>query len=378
METVLQIVGVSVLVFPFVGGVAWIAWFVLSLPLRRRERARLFLSLVESGIERGEAPEGVVLALGRRYDPALGRSFHRLVEAIGEGDSLGRALARCPGFLPPGMVAMLRAGEEAGRLAEVLPACRRLAPDALSSVRKAYHYLVLLICALTPAWVGVTLVLGVFVLPKLQQIAVDMAPEAAGSIAWLARFFPTLIWLQSLLLAGVWLAVSIYVLGPRFRLWLNRSLPVPWDALLLRLPWQRKRVQRDFSTILGTLLDAGMPEDRSVRMAAACTANTAFERAAHRVVSDLGSGVPLVKALVRLDGFGGLRWRFENAMHGRTSLVAALAGWQEALEAEAFQGEQATAQIVTSALVIAYGAMVAVVAISVFRFFTTLIMAAGV
>lgn len=377
METILQIVGVSVLVFPLVGGVAWVAWFVLSLPLRRRERARLFLSLIESGLERGQAPENVVLALGHRYDPALGRPFHRLVSVIGEGRSLGEALAQCPGFLPPGMVAMLQAGEESGRLPDVLPACRRLVPDALSSVRKAYHYLVLLVCALTPMWVAISLMLGVFVLPKLSQIAADMAPEAGDSIAWLARVFPTLIGVQTVVLVGVWLAVLIYAVGPRFRLWLNQAVPLPWDALALWLPWQRKRVQRDFSTMLGMLLDAGMPEERSVRMAANCTANGAFQRAARQVVSDLGAGVPLVKALTRLDGFGALRWRLENAIHGQTGLAPALAGWQAALEAEAFQDEQATAQVVTSLLVLLYGAMVAVVAISVFRFFTTLIEASG-
>jgi len=48
----------------------------------------------------------------------------------------------------------------------------------------------------------------------------------------------------------------------------------------------------------------------------------------------------------------------------------ALAGWQESLEAHAFQQEQLFSQIVSTAFVLANGLMVGLAAVGVFHFLT--------
>jgi len=67
-----------------------------------------------------------------------------------------------------------------------------------------------------------------------------------------------------------------YVTGPRAETW----FPV-LQRVRFRLPWQLKRMQRDFSVMLAILLDAGMPEPEAVSLAADCTANT-FSECARR------------------------------------------------------------------------------------------------
>ena len=41
--------------------------------------------------------------------------------------------------------------------------------------------------------------------------------------------------------------------------------------MLCRLPWRRKRFQRDFSAMLAVLLDAEVPETEAVGLAAEAT-----------------------------------------------------------------------------------------------------------
>jgi type II secretory pathway component PulF len=139
------------------------------------------------------------------------------------------------------------------------------------------------------------------------------------------------------------------------------------------LPWRRKRLQRDFSTMLAILLDAGMPEPEAVALAADSTANGVFCHRADAVVEKLKQGVALPQAIQAMDDSGEFAWRLTNAFHGRAGFLQALAGWHESLDAKAFQQEQAVSQGVTTALVFWSGLYVGTIAISVFSFLVSII-----
>ncbi|MDW8310478.1 MAG: type II secretion system F family protein, partial [Verrucomicrobiales bacterium] len=172
--------------------------------------------------------------------------------------------------------------------------------------------------------------------------------------------------IQCALLVGLWLAALLYLIGPRAREIAARWWPGLVDGLLLRLPWRRKRLQRDFSAMLAVLLDSGVPEVEAVTLAAETTRNAVFVRRAGRVREQLAGGVPLPEALQALDDSGELRWRVENARHGRSGFRAALAGWHEALDAKAFQLEQAAAHLATTALVLFNGALIGTLTVATF------------
>ena len=144
------------------------------------------------------------------------------------------------------------------------------------------------------------------------------------------------------------------------------------DWLHFRLPWRRKRLQRDFSTLLAILLDSGVPEPEAVALAADGTANSIFRRRAGRAVESLRQGVKLTQAVQSLDDSGEFAWRLANAVHGHAGFLQALAGWHESLDAKAFQQEQAAAHGITSALVLWSGLFVGAVAISVFTFLVSI------
>jgi hypothetical protein len=87
----------------------------------------------------------------------------------------------------------------------------------------------------------------------------------------------------------------------------------------------------------------------------------------------LAQGVKLPVALREMDDAGELRWRLANALQARGGFLRALNGWHESLDAKAFQVEQASAQVATTALVLVNGAMVACIVIAVFLLLINLI-----
>jgi Type II secretion system (T2SS), protein F len=163
----------------------------------------------------------------------------------------------------------------------------------------------------------------------------------------------------------VWLKVLIYIDGPRFFSWSEKLFAPLAHRIIYALPWRRKRLQRDFSTMLAVLIDAGVPEAEAVTQAAACTANRVFRERASRAVAELQNGMKLPDAIGLVDDTGDFHWRLKNAMHGG-GFLKAVAGWNESLDAKAFQLEQAYTQAITAGLVVVNGVLVGFIVISLF------------
>jgi type II secretory pathway component PulF len=349
-----------------VGCLAVLVHKIFSLPLRRRERARFFLDLVETALDRGQSVERAILSAAESRDRALGVRFHLLAAYIEGGLHLGAALENVPRFLPLQISAMLRAGEKLGDVRRVLPACREVLRDPPAAVRSATHYMVAVLLAFSPVAIYVMVFLTIFVFPKFREVIAGMgtAPPAFARLAlshtgWLVGF-------EAVLFALLVLATLIYIGGPQSVRWFQlRGLPFV-DGFAWRVPWKQKRLQRTFSAMLAVLLDGGVPEAEAVRLAGDCTANEICRHRSRRVMAALNQGIKLDDAVQAFDDHGEFHWRLTNAIHSRGGFLNALRGWHEALDARAFQQEEATAHVVTSGLVILNGVLVALVAMTVF------------
>ncbi len=370
---VLLVLLLSPLVWAKLGLLFYVIYYLFSLPMRRRERARLFLDLIESGLKYGQTIEQTVLGVAASGDRSLGGGFQMLARRMAQGIGFAQAISVPPRFLPAETVAMLRAGAEAGDVARVLPACHEPARDGVEEVWKAQHYLALLVFVVTPAWAVVFGALIVFIMPRMHMIADDMGAVWPFWLGTLAAHGGWLIAVEALLVLGFWFLALLYIGGPRLRSRFARLSPAGVAELLWHIPWRRKRMQRDFSATLAVLLDAGMSEARAVTLAAEAADNECFAARARAVVADLARGVKLPEALGRLDTAGEFRWRVANAARSGRGFRMALAGWHEALAAQAFQQEQTAAQLLTSALVLFNGLLVALLAGGLFQMFTNLI-----
>ena len=118
--------------------------------MRRAERARLFLDLLDSTIKQGKPLEETLISASQSRDLSLGARFHLLAAWLEQNLRFSDALAKVPRLLPPQITAMLMAGQKIGDLRKVLPACRQLLKDGVSQTRGAINYLVILTFVITP------------------------------------------------------------------------------------------------------------------------------------------------------------------------------------------------------------------------------------
>jgi type IV pilus assembly protein PilC len=350
----------------------YVVWLLVSAAQRRQQRARCFMDLVGIGLKQGRTIEQTIESLSASHVQDLGIRFHLLAAWLERGLRFSAALAEVPRFLPAHVRSMLRVGEEIGDLQRVLPVCRSTLQDAFSGTQKNINNLMVLLFV-SPVGPLLVWLMAIWVFPKFDQIVADMtaeAPLAANPAAWSHAAFE---W--SLLLANVtlvvWVLFFLVTCLQGAVAWLLRWVIPGWsrlaDAISFRIPWLFRRMQRNFSAMLALLLDAGIPEEKSIQLAAESTGNGLFVRRAGRVLEELRSGVKLTEAVRWLDDAGEFRWRLRNAFHGENRFAAALAGWHESLEARAFQQEQAFSQALTTGFVLMNGLMVGLATVAVFK-----------
>ncbi len=349
-------------------GVVWFIYFLLSLPLRRQERAAFLLDLIESGSQAGRSPETSIITFAQSRDRTMGWRFYLLAAYLETGLRLGQALDKVPYLLPPRIGGMLKTGQEIGDVKKVLPLCRRFLNDGVSKTQGAINYLVLLAFVFTPVFPAPMTVMRIYILPKWKDIFHSMSDGPLPALTQIV--FDDNGWfviIQYTMMLLLYVAAAFYIAGPRTSVWLKRNLSIAiLDRLAFRIPWKRKRMQRDFSAMLAMLLDAEVPEARAIQLAAESTANEVFVERARKVVAELSQGKTLNEALQRFDGTGEFKWRLDNGAKGANGFSAALNGWLEALDAKAFQLEQSTAQLLTTGLVLLNGLMVGVIVIGLF------------
>ena len=346
---------------------------IFTAPMRRAERARLFLDLTEDVLKRAQSIEEMIISLAARRDRTLGLRFHLLAAYLESGLHLPDALRKVPHFLPPQISEMLRTGEKLGDLRKVLPACREILRDRPAGVRSAVHYLVLVVLIFSPGFITVVVLMDIFIIPKFRGVAAGMGMQLWPETQFVFGNTGLFVCLELVIFFSLLAAVLAYAGGPGWvRHFQFRGFPLV-DWLAWRAPWKQKRLQRTFSAMLAVLLDSGVPEAEAVRLAGDCTANEICRNRAERIVAALQQGVKLDDAVRQFDDSGEFHWRLANAACARGGFLKALRGWHQTLDAKAFQQEEATAHVVTSGLVILNGALVAIIATAVFGIFVDLL-----
>lgn len=347
-------------------GLLFAGYACFSLPLKRKERARFFLDLLDTALKEGRGVENVFISISETRDCSMGVRFHLFAAYLETGLRFSEALDKVPRLLPPQIARMLKVGAQMGDIRKVLPACRQLLKDAESQTQGAINYLVLLAFAITPMGIVIFGALETFVMPTFLAVAKEMGGQNPRGIIFLVEHKSLLISLQILLLMSVWLVAFCYIGGPRLTAWTKSGAAGMIDRLFYSLPWRRKRMERDFSAMLAVLLDSGVPEAEALRLAAGCTANGVFQKKTTLAVAALERGITLPEAVQNLDHSGEFGWRLSHAMRTRGGFMQAILGWNEALDAKAFQQEQATAQTASTGLLLANALLVGFLVISVF------------
>lgn len=357
--------GLLLLQFAFIFGIGYVIYYLFSLPRRRLERAMVFLNVVDAGMRRGATPEDTIKKAAACGDDSLSIRFHLAAGWILKGATWREAVTKVPRLLPPNIAQMLLMSDRIGGWQKVYPVCKRQLIDVLSQLRARQSCLSPSIVILPiPIFMVATTVTRV-VLPKFHAIAQDYEIQFTSLLDWItAAPFPVM---GAVVLLGLipLLILFIHIAGPR--LWGWRFLTgTAGDRIDWLVPWQRKRLQRDFALLLGLLLDAGVPEAEAVELAAKGTANVIMASKAIGVRQSLTQGKSLPDALAALDTNGEFQWRFQQAAEGGTRFENALSGWCDALQARADQMQQTAMHIGSVTLLLLNALLVGLITHDVF------------
>lgn len=246
-------------------------------------------------------PRALEIAAEVADSEADARSARAVLVAVRGGDTFADALALQPDRYSRLHVSMVRAGEAAGALKEVmarLAAFERDREDVRSSVASSLAYPALLALA----GVGAGLVLLWYVVPSLAATFRGSGVEPPLGMQWLIG--------ASLVLRQWWLPLLLVPAGGGAALlaWARtESGRMRLDSALLRAPWVglafRKAEAARFARSMATLLAASVPMIQALGIARSVLSNQAVETALARVPAAVKDGEGVARAIERSGAF---------------------------------------------------------------------------
>ena len=253
---------------------------------------RQLATLLKAGIPLAES----LAALFEQAEKVkLKRILGEVRGAVNEGSSLADAVAKHPTVFDELFVSMVRAGETAGNLDEVL---LRLA-DFMESAQRLRG-------KVTSAMVDPAIMIGVGVI-IMSILMIAVVPKITGMFAQQGKTLPAntrfLIWLSHVFGAYwfIWLALAIAgAVG--FRAWARSDAGRPrWHRVVLRAPLfgplLRQVAVARFARTLGTMLQAGVPMLRALDVAREVLGNVVMMKAVDTARAGVTEGESLAVML---------------------------------------------------------------------------------
>lgn len=263
--------------------------------LSRRELAlvtRQFATLVRAGL----TIEDSFNVLIEQSESARARSLLAAVRGkILEGQSLSHSLDAHPNAFPQIYRAMIDAGEQSGRLSDVL---ERLADftESRENLRDKVVLAFIYPALVTVVALAVVALLLVYVVPQVTRVFANLGqalPLATRILIGISNFVRASGVVSLAALAGALVAGRLLL---RSRVWRHR-----WHAWLLRLPLAGRLIRgvnaARFADTLGILTASGVPLLPSLQSAAAVVTNLPMRAAVEDAVRRVREGRALAPAL---------------------------------------------------------------------------------
>jgi general secretion pathway protein F len=221
--------------------------------------------------------------------------------AVNEGSSLADALGKHPKLFDELFVSMVRAGEIAGNLDEVLS---RLADFLESSQKLKSKVQGAMIYPAVMVVVG-AIIMGVLMVKVIPNIT-SMFKQQGKTLPWNTRF---LIW-SSDVIASWWWALILGLVGAIMLTvnWVrSKEGRQVWDRFTLRLPvvgeLARTIAVSRFSRTLGTMLQSGVPMLRALETAKQIVGNVLIQQAVDDAKRAVTEGESLAQTLKKSGHF---------------------------------------------------------------------------
>lgn len=234
-------------------------------------------------------------------NPKLARKLSEVVNDLQGGSSIAGALEKHPDVFSAFYISMVRAGEESGRLDEVLLFLADYLDRTYEVTQKAKNALIYPAFVISTFFVVMILMLTL-VIPKITQILIDSGQEIpvyTQVVISISDFFINY---------GVILAIALVVGG--FMLFRFKQTPAgreSFDGFKLAIPYVGKLFRMLYlsriSDNLNTMLASGIPMVKSLELTKSVVDNEVYLRAIEGATEDVKSGASVSEAFSRYEEF---------------------------------------------------------------------------
>jgi general secretion pathway protein F len=316
--------------------------------------------LLNAGLPLDRALAVVVENLNR---PAVKTAFSKLRDRVRQGASLARAMTESNGAFSPMAAAMAEAGEASGklddslaRLAETMERAENLRQTIVSSL--VYPAMLMVIAS------SVILVMLLFVVPQFE----GMFSDAGAKLPDITRIVMAAS--HGVKAYGLYAVGFLAIAGFMFYRWTRQpAVKRMVDRQILKLPVigniVRNAETARFARTLGSLLDGGVPLSAALPIAQRSLANMHMHDAVERVATGLRQGGGLSTPLAQTGLFPPMALSFLRTGEETAQLGRMLSRLADVLDRDVRNAIQRVISVMTPAITVAMGAMVATVIASI-------------
>lgn len=299
-------------------------------------------------------------------DQALQKVLTEVIKNVEAGMSLGDALAKHPTVFNDIYVNMVRAGEAAGILDDIL---KRLAYQQEKSaairkkIRSAMAYPMVLIFITVVAFFGLML----FVIPQIGKILTDLG-GADAELPGITLFMLGV----SNIITSYWFIIIPAIVGIIFGLirYVRTSKGKrQFDTLILKIPGIKKIIMKvavaRFSRTFSALMGAGVAVLECLEVTSRAVGNTLYQDALQEAARDVKNGQPLSAVIDRNPLFPAIVGQMlaVGEETGQTDTV--LIKVADFYEEEVDLAIESISSIIEPAMIVVMGSMVGLIAASV-------------
>ncbi len=289
--------------------------------------------------------------------PALKPAFAELREKVKTGVPLASALETSSMLASPLAVALAKAGEASGRLADALArlaATLERAEALRETVTSALIYPVMLLCVAG----AVMLVMLLVVIPQFESMLSDMGgrlPLATSALLAVSRFVREY---------GLYLLAAVITFAAAVRHWLRRpTMRRKLERVVLQMPLLGSLITdaetSRFSRTLATLVDNGVPLVTALGIAGRVISNSVMADAVHRVADNVKEGGGLTRHFAAESVLSGLALSFMRTGEETAQLGMVLGRLADVLDRTVQTKTQRLLAVMTPAITVGLGFMVA-------------------
>lgn len=234
-------------------------------------------------------------------NPKLARKLSDIVNDLQGGSSIAGALEKHPDVFSSFYISMVRAGEESGRLDEVLLFLADYLDRTYEVTQKAKNALIYPAFVISTFFVVMILMLTL-VIPKISQILIDSGQEIpvyTQIVIGISSFFVNYgLYLLIAAIIGVFFLVRFRRTQAGKESFDNFKLNIPYVGKLYKMLYLSR-----ISDNMNTMLASGIPMVKSLELTKSVVDNEIYLKAIEGATEDVKSGAAVSEAFSRYEEF---------------------------------------------------------------------------